>query len=50
MLRLPRTGLATPAVAGRGLSEGLGLTVLRPLLVKLDLKDQLRLAMRNSGI
>jgi hypothetical protein len=26
MLPLPQTGLTTPAVAGRGLSEGLGLT------------------------
>ena len=31
MLPLARTGLTTPAVAGRGLNEGLGRTVERSL-------------------
>jgi hypothetical protein len=33
MLPLARTGLTAPAVAGRGLSEGLGRTALRRLSV-----------------
>ncbi len=35
--------------SGSALNEGLGLTVLRPLLVELDLEDQLRCAMRKPG-